>query len=367
LKASPPTASAATAASRLRLHATFIVAPSHLRQGFAVDADRAQCEQPVLLVGAATKANAMKQHDETGIAIRFAALLPRRFARWPIAAAAAGWLGAVLGLTTAGPAVAQLPRPAAVAPPPEALIDVLDLVTTSSALALKRNHIDVEIDGTEAQVRTTLIYRNDSSATVLARFALPWQDVAIVTAMSAATRAGSIDSAARSNAVAQARAMSALAWQADNCSADQELAEAGESPSSLGERNLTRVAPGESVAVSWRRRVQLIQRAGHYRLVLPLAGERGRAFRPSFSASVRVASERRVVELSSGSHRARVAGVGTQQASLTVAPVRAREGQFFALDFRLQPANAQERIRKLASDKGARDAPAGARADRGKS
>ena len=163
------------------------------------------------------------------------------------------------------------------------------------------------------------------------------------------------------------RHIDVLGWRADNGGRDQELAEAGELPSSLDQRSLTRIAPGESVGVSWRRRVDVIQRAGHYRLVLALAGERGRAFRPSFSASVQVASERRVVALSSGSHRARVVGVGTRRVRLTVAPVRVPEGRLFALDFRLQAANAQEKLRKVAIAECAPQASANKRADRSNS
>lgn len=303
----------------------------------------------------------MKRHRAHGTART--ARTPRCNRFGPTAAAAIAAIGAALGLGV-GAASAQLPRPSVAAQWQPAPIEVLDLATASSALVLKRGHMEVEIDGDQADLRTTLIYRNDGSAPVLARFALPWPDVATVTALNAPVRAGSIDSFARGGAVAQARAGGMLDGRTDDCSGEQELAEVGEPLPSVHEQSLTRVAPGASVVVSWRRRVALIERAGHYRLVLPLAGERGGAFRPSFSASVRIASEQRVVELSSGSHRARVAGIGTQHARLTVAPVRAREGQFFALDFRLQPVNAQEKIRKVAFDESAKDAAAIARADR---
>jgi len=58
----------------------------------------------------------MKRRDESRIEIHFTALPSRRLARWPTAAAAIGWLGAVFGLAAAGLAGAQLPRPPAAAP-----------------------------------------------------------------------------------------------------------------------------------------------------------------------------------------------------------------------------------------------------------
>ncbi len=223
------------------------------------------------------------------------------------------------------PAAAQLPRPvvAAAAPAPvmatapAARTVVLDARATMEPLQLAISHVDVQVTGARALVRTTLIYRNDGTVPVDAVYAVPLP--ALFAAPGEPLEHLGMDEAP------------------DGCGDEPEalaqFAEAGESLDTRVERGSVTVAPGEEVTVVLAREVDLVSRGDRHRLVLPLDFQRGASFTPHFSAEFDVTADRPVLALTSATHGGTASGTGSTRARLVIPEGRVAEGQFLAVDF----------------------------------
>jgi hypothetical protein len=263
----------------------------------------------------------------------------------------------VFTLGAAQPAAAQLPRPVmtALAPAPatavapqapqtpqapqasqasqasQARTVVLAPGAAMDALQLTISHVDVQVNGGQALVRTTLIYRNDSAVPVDAAYSVP------LPALFGAPG----EPLVRLGAVANE-----LKSEGDGGCGDEpyefaQFAEAGEPMQVHYERGTVTVAPGEEVTLVLARPVELIRRGERHRLVLPLDFQRGATFTPRFSAQVEVNADLPVQSLRSATHGGEVSGTGSTNARLVVADGRVYEGQFLAVDFELGQATAQ--------------------------
>lgn len=222
------------------------------------------------------------------------------------------------------PAYAQLPRPDAA---PAALPAVaLDTLAESAPLALTASHVDVEIAGRRALLRTTLVWRNEGALPVQASFQQPLPS--------------------------QARLLVAAAGE-DGCLGDAlaEAIEAGDDAVfGAGRRTL---APGEALTVVVEREAPLLVRGDRYRLVLPLPTQRHGAFAPQFTADVAIDAGRPIVELASATHDAQIERYGDGQALLSVHDGRGYEGRFFAVEFALGEPGGQQPAAGLALAAGA--------------
>jgi hypothetical protein len=244
------------------------------------------------------------------------------------------------------PAAAQLPRPVMTAAAPAAVVPavvhgvppaaptavptvlpavipvVLESRTGLDALQLTIAHVDVQVSGGQALVRTTLIYRNDGTVPVDAQYSVPLPALF----------------------GAPGQPLEALGQGEDigGCGDEPydvaQFAEAGE-PLDVGhERGSVIVAPGEEVTLVMARPVDLISRGERHRLVLPLDFARGGSFTPRFSAEVQVTATQPVQSLASATHGGEVMGVGSTSARLVIPEGRVYEARFLAFDFELGSA-----------------------------
>jgi hypothetical protein len=254
----------------------------------------------------------------------------------------------VFTLGAAQPAAAQLPRPemTALAPAPataaapqtpqapqasQARTVVLAPGAAMDALQLTISHVDVQVNGVQALVRTTLIYRNDSAVPVDAAYSVP------LPALFGAPG----EPLVRLGAVANE-----LKSESDGGCGDEpyelaQFAEVGEPMQVRYEHGSVTVAPGEEVTLVLARPVELIRRGERHRLVLPLDFQRGATFTPRFSAQVEVNADLPVESLRSATHGGEVSGTGSTNARLVIPDGHVYEGQFLAVDFELGQATAQ--------------------------
>jgi hypothetical protein len=208
------------------------------------------------------------------------------------------------------PVVAQLPRAAA------GDTQFGTAVEEAAPLLLTEHHVDVRISGGKAQVRTTLTYRNDRGEPVSTSFAFPFPTL-----------------------LEQGGAWRALGDEiieagdcADESAEDAEFAEVGEAIPPRIDVGYVTVAPGEEIKLETHREVDLVQRAGGYRLALPLPIDRSAPYSPQFSADVTVQGLAAVKRLVSITHGGTVVGLGTPRAQLTVPNGRAYAGTQFVVD-----------------------------------
>lgn len=233
----------------------------------------------------------------------------------------------LLALGAAQPAAAQLPRPAAPARLPAV---VLDTLAESRPLTLAASHVDVEIVGAVARLRSTLVWRNDGALPVTASYQQPLPG----------------------------RAQLRLADDDfSDCADAAALDEAIELGDAAGAGRIT-VAAGAQFSVVVEREAPLLVRGDRHRLVLPLPTQRHGAFTPQFSADVLIDAARPIVALASATHDAQIERDGENRALLAVHDARGYEGRFFAVEFTLgEPGPAQPDAAALALAGG--HAPAG--------
>lgn len=238
------------------------------------------------------------------------------------------------------PASAQLPRPVMTAAAPADLLSVppaapavLPVVLKSSAgidpLQLTIAHIDVQVSGGQALVRTTLIYRNHSAAPVEAHYSVP------LPALFGAP-GQPLEALGQGEDIGED-----IGGCGDEAYEVAQFAEAGE-PLELGyERGSVIVAPGEEVTLVMARPVDLISHGARHRLVLPLDFARGGSFTPRFSAEVNVTAPQPVQSLASATHGGEVTGAGSTSARLVIPEGRVYEARLLAFDFALGSAAAE--------------------------
>lgn len=239
---------------------------------------------------------------------------------------AAQLLPLLLTLEALQPAAAQLPRaPAALTAAGDAVATVvLDPASSQAPLQLMASHVDVQVRGAQALVRTTLTYRNVGTLPVDALYTVPLP--ALLTATDA-----------------PALALGAPPFEQDGCG-DQpyelaQFAEAGEAEPPRYEQATVRVGPGAEITVAIARPATLLTRDERHRLVLPLAFQRDAAFTPRFSADIGIAAERPIRSLTSATHGGEAMGLGRTSARLVIPEGRLYEGQFLAFDYELGEAD----------------------------
>lgn len=239
-------------------------------------------------------------------ASRAAQLVPLLFA--PLMAAGAAAISP--------PAAAQLPRVEVVGERPAPAI-ALDMATEGTPLSLLAQHVDVQVIGGQARVRSTLTWRNDGSVPV----AVGWRAPQGARVQLAQDGCGEVDELLE-------------ALNADDPFTAERI-EAGDLKLALREKLL---APGEEVTLIIDRDATLLVRGDRHRLVLPLLTQRHGVFSPAFTASVSVDAERPIVDFGSGTHAAEISGVGDTRAQLVIPEGRVHEGQFLAVEFMLGEA-----------------------------
>ena len=225
-------------------------------------------------------------------------------------AAQAAALVPLLFVLPAGPAQAQLPRIAASAAVAPTLLEPTRL---SGPLALKSRHMDIRIVGRTVDVRTQLVFRNDTNAPVSASYLLGGGARVIP-------------------AVDQSGAESAGDCGGDDSDlANAEFFEAGESaPLDTVE---VEVQPGDQIVIELRRPGDLFVRGARHRLVLPVVGDERSVFTPEFSARVEVTGAKPIASLASATHGGIVSGIGERSAQIDIANGRAYASPFFAVEF----------------------------------
>jgi hypothetical protein len=260
-------------------------------------------------------------------ALRAAQLAPLAFTLAALQAAPAAVVPAVVhGVPPAAPTAVPTVLPAVIPV-------VLESRTGLDALQLTIAHVDVQVSGGQALVRTTLIYRNDGTVPVDAQYSVPLPALF----------------------GAPGQPLEALGQGADigedigGCGDEPydvaQFAEAGE-PLDVGyERGSVIVAPGEEVTLVMARPVDLISHGERHRLVLPLDFARGGSFTPRFSAEVQVTATQPVQSLASATHGGEVMGVGSTSARLVIPEGRVYEARFLAFDFELgSAASGMQRV-----------------------
>lgn len=208
-------------------------------------------------------------------------------------------------------AQAQLPRLAASSAAAAAAPTLLEPTRLSGPLALKSRHMDIRIVGRSVEVRTQLVFRNDTTAPVSASYLLSG-NARLVTAGDEAPGGCGGD---------------------DATPADAEFAEVGETrPVETVE---VQVQPGEQIVIEMRRPGDLFIRGARHRLVLPVTGDERAVFTPEFSAFVEVTGTRPIAKLMSATHGGVVTGIGERSAQIEIANGRAYASPFFAVEFEL--------------------------------
>jgi hypothetical protein len=201
-----------------------------------------------------------------------------------------------------GAAQAQLPRVAAGAAAAPTLLEPTRL---SGPLALKSRHMDIRIVDRTVDVRTTLVFSNDSAAPASASYLL----------------------------TGGARLINAQAEGGcgDESRAEAEFAEVGKArPLDAVEVS---VQPGGEIVIEMRRPGDLFVRGHRHRLVLPVVGDERSVFTPEFSATVEVISTKPIATLASATHGGIVSGIGEPSARIEIANGRAYTSPFIAVEF----------------------------------
>lgn len=235
------------------------------------------------------------------------------------------------------PAHAQLPRavPAqqAHAGAPQALWPV----SGQSAPKLIAEHLELTL-GTQGSVaRTTLVYRNDTDASLAAHYALPLAGAVSLRGVDddPATLVDQDDCGASAGSdLAQHEAGPDQAAQDDPADAAQFL-EAGEADPTTLQSGMVWLAPGDEVTLIVVRPVQVLARAARRRVVVVLPESPEGQPVPQFSAEVAVDAAEPIVALGSATHGGAVDGLGGSHARLIVPNGRVHEARFFAVELQL--------------------------------
>lgn len=225
-------------------------------------------------------------------------------------AAQAAALVPLLFVVHAPGAQAQLPRVAASAAAAPTLLEPTRL---SGPLALKSRHMDIRIVGRAVDVRTQLVFRNDTNVPVGASYLLGGGARVIP----AADESGG--------------------ESAGGCGGDEsdlanaEFLEVGESaPLDSVE---VEVQPGGEIVIEMRRPGDLFVRGARHRLVLPVTGDERSLFTPEFSALVEVTAAKPIASLASATHGGLVTGIGERSARIDIANGRAYASPFMAVEY----------------------------------
>lgn len=209
-------------------------------------------------------------------------------------------------------AQAQLPRLAASSATAAAAPTLLEPTRLSGPLALRSRHMDIRVEGKSVEVRTQLVFSNDTAAPVSASYLLG-SGARVVTA-DEETGGG-------------------CGGDGDETPADAEFAEVGEAR--LVETVAVDVQPCEQIVIEMRRPGDLFVRGARHRLVLPVTGDERAVFTPEFSAFVEVTGARPIAKLMSATHGGVVTGIGEHSAQIEIANGRAYASPFFAVEFEL--------------------------------
>lgn len=216
------------------------------------------------------------------------------------------------------PLVFVLPAPAAQAQLPRLVASntaapvLLEPTRLSGPLALKSRHMDVRIAGSSVEVRTQLVFRNDSSGPVSASYLLAGGARLVTADEDFGGSCGGDD---------------------DATPFDAEFAETGEKR--RVETVNVEVPPGDEIVIEMRRPGDLFVRGARHRLVLPITGDERSVFTPGFTARVEVIGTRPIAKLVSATHGGIVTGIGERSAQIEIANGRAYASPFLAVEFEL--------------------------------
>lgn len=225
----------------------------------------------------------------------------------------------LFSLNVATPAAGQQ----APAKPPSGSI-AIDGPLADAPLTLTAHHLDVQVEGASARVRTTLVLRNDRSTAVAAQYLLSYPARVQRGARWQLRGAAGFDADCDDAALAS-----------DDLSPAQAEAAEVERPVLTQPREVITVQPGEEIALEVRRVLPVEGRDGVHRLALPLPVDRDAPWVPRFSADVRVEAERPVRRLASPTHEALVTGLGERTALLSVPEGFVYRQEQLAVEFEL--------------------------------
>lgn len=205
-----------------------------------------------------------------------------------------------------------------------------------STLTLAAQHLDVQVEGDRARVRTTYVLRNDDSHPVAAHYLLP----------------------------VPARVLRGDRWPlgADRLGGDCDAGTLGdddlpprqadlaeiEPPARAQPRDVIVVPPGEAITLEVQHELPVEVRGDLHRLVLPLSVDRAAPWVPRFSADVLIEAARPVRRLASPTHEALVAGIGEPSALLTVPEGFVYRQKELAIEFELDATGAAPRLARAA-------------------
>lgn len=237
------------------------------------------------------------------------------------AARAAQLVPLLFALNAPAPAAAQLPRNVPAAAP--TIAPFAPAADEAPTLTLTAHHIDVQVKGNHAHVRSLLTYRNESATTVSTSFAFPFPAL--------------IAQGDSWRALGDASLEAFGDCAGDESPADAEFAEVGETVPPRVDIGYVTVAPGEEIRLETHRAMSLAQSDGGYRLALPLPADRSAPYSPQFSADVIVDAKGSssetptVTRLNSPTHPGSAEGIGGAVAQFAVGG-RAYSGTQFVLD-----------------------------------
>lgn len=224
-----------------------------------------------------------------------------------------------------GPAHAQLPRAPAVQGADAARGPVLQPVEGSAAPTLIAQHIALALSDQGSQLRTTSVFRNESTAPIAARYSLP---------LAGALTVRGIDDEEIDLEDSGCGGGASVA-QGDESAADAQFAEAGEPDPQQTQNGVVWLEPGDEITLVSVRAADVVRRDARRRVVLALPPPPAGQPTPEFSAEIDVDADRPIVALGSATHGGDVDGLGSSRARLFIPNGRVYETRFLSVDLEL--------------------------------
>jgi len=235
------------------------------------------------------------------------------------------------------PAQAQLPRAVPAVEATQGPAPLLQPTADSPAPTLVSEHVELTISDQGSQLRTTAVFRNETSAPITARYALPLAGAVTVRGVDNEDDVVLVDDDA------------ACGGDEDESADAAQFIEAGEADPRTTQTGIVWLEPGDEITLVSERPADVFKRDLRRRVVIALppapAGQRA----PEFSAEIDADGALPIVAMGSATHGGDVDGLGGSYARLFIPNGRVYPARFLSVDLEMQPV-AQETARRWGNE-----------------
>jgi hypothetical protein len=228
---------------------------------------------------------------------------------------------------------AQLPRLAAVENARPGPAPVLQAVEGSPAPTLISQHVAIALAEQGSQLRTTSVFRNDTSAPIAAHYTLP---------LAGAVSLHGIDEDDDPAGDDHACGGPDDADDGDESADAAQFIEAGEPSPNKIQSGLVWLEPGDEITLVSVRPADVLRRDSRRRVVIALPPPPAGQPTPQFSAEIAVDANQPIVALGSATHGGDVDGLGGSHARLFVPNGKVYEARFLSVDLELGTVTREE-------------------------